>query len=935
MNEIYAEIGEDNRIVLFTRNFSGDEDETLWNDSYQIKMIPGKKWDRKAKRWTLPKSYAACIVLRELFGDRIVVEPELAAWARSERDHRDEVLALREALSLDERSEFANEHDADLFPFQIPGRDFLVKARFALLADQMGSGKTFQTIAAIRAADEIGEAYPALIVCPNSLKRNWEREIKRWLPEANPFVIQGSAAKRRVQITEAAEADNAIIIVNIEAMKLHSRLSSYGSTRLKRCMECETKTQPGTPDLKESACEVHEKELNRIPFKAAVLDECVPYDTEIITSTGVKHVHEVRNGDLVLGVDHRTGERAWSEVRGVRRSALRETVKIGELELTGDHPVWMSDEGLLCYANQHAENYRNDKNLRVVRESVSDREDSPAVLFEEMFRTGTNVEPRSEGAFSAGHARTSGTTGSAGQATCTPERAEEPRTGPRDQEEGARGTGSEGVSELDRGKWSGSYRPAADVVGSPGNGMGTGVSSIRVGEDSELSELVQAGHSLYGTSDRYRGAREGSRQDRRTGEPEGSEETRVSTASWLDDSMGVERTHPERSLWNLETATGNYFANRVLVHNCHRVKDPNALQTRAIWNVFHGPTVEYRWALTGTPVANHPGDLWSIMHAIAPETYPAKSAFIDRYARIEYNHFGGMSIVGLKPDTKEEFFKILDPHFRRMIKADVLKQLPDKVFMRRDVEMSPKQAKAYKDIAEQLVTVLEDGTVLVANGNLAGATRLLQFASAYCEVDQGENPEDPATWLVSLTDNPKSSKIDELMSIIEDDPGKPMVIAAEHRQLIDLAAARMTDAGIPFARVTGGVSADERDAAVQAFQDGKIDFLLFTYKAGGVGLNLTRADTMVRLQRSWSLVDNNQGVDRIHRIGSEVHDKVTIIDLVAAGTIEETQLERLYDKAERLEEIVRDRAKLLALGKTTDDLDSEAARIEATGLMGA
>jgi SNF2 family DNA or RNA helicase len=645
MNEIYAEIGEDDRITLFSRKANGEPDETLWNDSYQIKMIPGKKWDRKAKRWTLPKSYAACIVLRELFGDRIVVEPELAAWARSARDRRDRVLELREAMAPHPDYQSVNDHDEKLYPFQIPGADFMVLARSALLGDEMGSGKTFQTIAAMRRVDMIlpeygGGAYPALIVCPNSLKRNWEREIKRWLPEANPFVIQGSAAKRRVQINEAAEADNAVIIVNIEAMKLHSRLSPYGSTRLKRCMECETKTQPGTPDLKESACEVHEKELNRIPFKVCVLDEA------------------------------------------------------------------------------------------------------------------------------------------------------------------------------------------------------------------------------------------------------------------------------------------------------HRVKDPNALQTRAIWNVFHGPTVEYRWALTGTPVANHPGDLWSIGHAIAPDVFPSKSAFIDRYARIEYNHFGGMSIVGLKPETKEEFFKILDPHFRRMIKADVLKQLPDKVFMRRDVEMSPKQAKAYKDIAERLVTVLEDGTVLVANGNLAGATRLLQFASAYCEVDQGETPEDPATWIVSLTDSPKSSKIDELMSIIEDEPGKPMVIAAEHRQLIDLAATRMTDAGIPFARVTGGVSGDERDAAVQAFQDGKIDYILLTYKAGGVGLNLTRADTMVRLQRSWSAIDNNQGVDRIHRIGSEVHDKVTIIDLVAVGTIEETQLERLYDKAERLEEIVRDRAKLLALGKTTDDLDAEAARIEATGLMG-
>jgi SNF2 family DNA or RNA helicase len=639
MNEIYAELGEDDRITLFSRKANGDPDETLWNDSYQIKMIPGKKWDRKAKRWTLPKSYAACIVLRELFGDRIVVEPELAAWARSERERRNEVLSLREALSLAGSSDYTNGHDNILYPFQIPGRDFLVKARSVLLGDQMGVGKSFQTLSAVRAVDMIGEAYPVLIVCPNSLKRNWEREIKRWLPEANPFVIQGSAAKRRVQINEAAEADNAIIIVNIEAMKLHSRLSSYGSTRLKRCMECATKTQPGTPDLKESACEVHEKELNRIPFKVCVLDEA------------------------------------------------------------------------------------------------------------------------------------------------------------------------------------------------------------------------------------------------------------------------------------------------------HRVKDPQALQTRAIWNVFHGPTVEYRWALTGTPVANHPGDLWSIGHAIAPDVFPSKSAFIDRYARIEYNHFGGMSIVGLKPDTKAEFFKILDPHFRRMIKADVLKQLPDKVFMRRDVEMSPKQAKAYKDIEKELVTILEDGTVLVANGNLAGATRLLQFASAYCEVDQGETPEDPATWIVSLTDSPKSSKIDELMSIIEDEPGKPMVIAAEHRQLIDLAAARMTDAGIPFARVTGGVSADERDAAVQAFQDGKIDYILFTYKAGGVGLNLTRADTMVRLQRSWSMIDCLQGEDRIHRVGSEQHDVITIIDLVATGTIEEAQLDRLSDKMRKMQEITRDIVKLKRLGKNTRDLESQVSELTGGTLL--
>lgn len=655
MTDIVAEIGDvpgkGERIILH---------DTLYNDKYPITQIPGKFWDRKhGTGWSLPLAYASCVIARGVFKERLKSGPKLAAWARAQRDNRERALRLREAKDLEYPSyyfEQDNQHDAMLYPFQVPGRDFLVTARYALLGDEMGSGKTFQTLAAMRIVHRFNEvkhygtgdlagtgyvesgAYPALIVCPNTLKRNWEREVRQWLPEANPFVIHGSADKRRKQIAEAAEAPNAIIIMNIESMRLHSRLSAFGSTRLKKCTECDPKA--GTPDLKVAACETHKKELNNIPFKVCVLDEA------------------------------------------------------------------------------------------------------------------------------------------------------------------------------------------------------------------------------------------------------------------------------------------------------HRVKDPNAAQSRAIWNVFHGESVQFRWALTGTPVANHPGDLWSILNAIDPGNFPAKSAFIDRYALKEFNAFGGMSIVGLNPAHKDEFFTLLDPHFRRMVKADVLKQLPSKVYLRRDIEMSPKQAKAYKEIAANLVTVLDDGTVLVADGNLAGATRLLQFASAYCEADTEDinyDAEDPKTWKVNLTD--PCPKIDELMSIIEDNPGKPLVIAAEHRQLIDLAANRLTDAGMEFARITGGVSADERDEAVQAFQSGKLDYLLFTYKAGGVGLNLTRADTMVRLQRGWSLVEMKQGEDRIHRIGSEIHQKITIIDLVTAGTIEETQIQRLYEKSERLEEIVRDREKLIAAGASTDELDAEGSHLWNTSLM--
>lgn len=631
----------DSGIVLYSGvTHDGDFVTTAWADKPLISQIPGKAWDARRKVFTLPLSWSACTQARALFGERLRVGKALGAWSRGEKARRESVFELREAREPLPSYMPVNDHDDVLYPFQIPGAEFLVKAQCALLGDEMGSGKTLQTLAAMRRVDMIlpeygGGAYPALVVCPNSTKRNWAREIRKWLPEATPVVIDGSAAKRRKQLAEALDIPNAIVIINIESVRLHSRLSSYGSVRLKKCRECDS--VGGDEELTAAKCETHDKELNAFPFKVCVLDEA------------------------------------------------------------------------------------------------------------------------------------------------------------------------------------------------------------------------------------------------------------------------------------------------------HRVKDPRALQTRAIWNVFHGKTVQYRWALTGTPVANHPGDVWSILHTIAPHEFPRKSAFIDRYALVEFNAFGGMSIVGLNPATRDEFLKLLDARFRRMLKALVLDQLPEKTRIVRHVEMTPKQAKAYKEVADEYVLTTESGDKLVMNGNLPAATRLLQLSSAMCDVDKGETPADIGSWKVTLTD--PSSKIDELMAIIADEPDKPLAIAAEHKQLIDLAARRLTAAGIEYGTITGGVSGEQRDATIEAFQSGKLKYILFTYKAGGVGLNMTAADTLVRLQRSWSLVDNMQGEDRVHRIGSEQHEAITIIDIITAGTIEETQVEKLYEKTRRLEEIVRDREQLMNAGENPADLDAEEARLQATDLL--
>jgi SNF2 family DNA or RNA helicase len=166
-----------------------------------------------------------------------------------------------------------------------------------------------------------------------------------------------------------------------------------------------------------------------------------------------------------------------------------------------------------------------------------------------------------------------------------------------------------------------------------------------------------------------------------------------------------------------------------------------------------------------------------------------------------------------------------------------------------------------------------------------------------------------------------SPKIDELVEIIAELGKRQFVVCAESRKLINLASARLAKIGVKHGLITGEVDQYERKTALDNLQEGKSQALLFTLKAGGTGLTMTAADTMIRLQRSWSMIDNAQAEKRVYRIGSERHESVQIIDIITMGTVEEVQLHRLLDKMRRLEEINRDRVTLIAAGMNTGDLD--------------
>jgi SWI/SNF-related matrix-associated actin-dependent regulator 1 of chromatin subfamily A len=326
----------------------------------------------------------------------------------------------------------------------------------------------------------------------------------------------------------------------------------------------------------------------------------------------------------------------------------------------------------------------------------------------------------------------------------------------------------------------------------------------------------------------------------------------------------------------------------IVADEAHRGKDPKSQQTRALWAV--GETADRRIALTGTPVANSPEDLWSIMHFVSPAEWPSKTKFIDRYCLTNFNFWGGMDVKALRPDTKDEMLAILDSRFLRRTKAEVLSFLPPITRQTRLVEMEPKQAKAYKQMQDEMITALDSG-ILFTTSPMVKALRLLQIASATPELDEDG--------LVTALTKP-SCKVTALQDIIEESGGEPLVVFTVSRLL-----ANLVHDTVGGELITGEVSADDRAEAVRRFQAGESKLIVLTTGTGGEGITLTAASRLVFLQRPWSLVQSLQAEARIHRIGQEA-SSVEIIDVVADGTIEAAVARTLGDKEELLQEVVRD-----------------------------
>ncbi|EFQ82730.1 helicase C-terminal domain protein [Aeromicrobium marinum DSM 15272] len=353
-------------------------------------------------------------------------------------------------------------------------------------------------------------------------------------------------------------------------------------------------------------------------------------------------------------------------------------------------------------------------------------------------------------------------------------------------------------------------------------------------------------------------------------------------------------------------------AAHLVIDECHLIKNPRTERSKSVHRLASiaakkgGAVV----ALSGTPITHNPGDLWSALACLMPDAWPSKERWVARYCQSLSADYGE-EILGLLPYREAEFRLTLLGQHRRVAKADVLTELPPKVYSVRTVDMPPKWRKVYDDFEAEMLAELPDGTELQVMDVMSKFGHLSRLASAAADVEVTYGPDvDQVTGLekrhVSLTLKDPSWKVDALLEVLDERPGQPVVVFAPSRQLVTLAGEAAAKAGLRVGYIVGGQTMTERTATVTAFQGGELDVVCVTTGAGGVGLTLTAAKTVVFLQRPWSLVESIQAEDRCHRIGSEQHDCIEIVDIVARNTIDTRVRAVLRERAGQLADLVQD-----------------------------
>jgi SNF2 family DNA or RNA helicase len=331
----------------------------------------------------------------------------------------------------------------------------------------------------------------------------------------------------------------------------------------------------------------------------------------------------------------------------------------------------------------------------------------------------------------------------------------------------------------------------------------------------------------------------------------------------------------------------------MIVDESTTIKNPQAKRTKNILDL--AKEVKYRRILTGSPVTQSPMDLWAQMDFLDPEILGQQSfyAFRTRYAiMITATAAGGthkyQKIVKFR--NLAQLGKLVSPHSYRILKKDCL-DLPDKVYTKREIELSDEQAQAYADMKANATTILK-GQSATALNVLTQLIRLHQITCGHMKTDSGD--------IINL----KNSRLDELMQILGETTGKVIIWANYIHDILNLEDAIKKEYGpSSYCTYYGATKSEDRQKCIYDFQNNKNDcrFFIGNTQTGGYGITLTAASTVIYYSNNYDLEKRIQSEDRAHRIGQV--NKVAYIDLVAKGTVDEKIIQSLRNKVNIAKEI--------------------------------
>ncbi|CBL44165.1 predicted helicase [gamma proteobacterium HdN1] len=335
----------------------------------------------------------------------------------------------------------------------------------------------------------------------------------------------------------------------------------------------------------------------------------------------------------------------------------------------------------------------------------------------------------------------------------------------------------------------------------------------------------------------------------------------------------------------------------LVLDEAHMIKNSSTKVAKALRQLES----DHKFCMTGTPLENHLGELWSLFEFMMPGSLGSEARFKRVYRIPIEKHHNETRAVGL--------LQRIQPHILRRKKSEVAKELPSKTEVLIPITMTEPQREFYD--ALHALTQREITDLLLADGHettrISILDALLRLRQLCC---------DPRLLPLEDAKSLPSAKLDHLLVMLEElvEEGRRILVFSQFTSMLALIREALQQRKIPHLLLTGATQ--NRQALVERFQAENEPIFLISLKAGGVGLNLTAADTVIHFDPWWNPAAEEQATDRAYRIGQD--KPVFVYKLICEGTIEE-KIVLLQERKRALQDAITGAAELLPAAPLSDE----------------